>query len=125
MNWTADQATLGHAAGKSIKFDHARLRALIDEATFDSNDESDEYAGLLGMIRDEVAYPFCARVQGEDVECIRFERSTKGFGLNAICLGQKSKSRTVNIDNLEWTDPLPRGYEWIEAYLAWRKETGW
>jgi hypothetical protein len=124
MYWTADRTTLTHAAGKSIRFDHARLRALIDEATFDSNDESDEYAGLVGMIRAEVACPFRARVQGEDIECVRFEWPKKGYGLNAICRSQNGngKSRTVDIGNLEWIDPLPTGYERIEAYLAWRKE---
>ncbi len=124
MNWTADQTTLSHAAGKSIRFNHARLRALIDEATSDSNDESDEHAGLLGRIREEVACPFWARVQGENVECVRFEWPKKGYGLNVICRGQKGKLRTVDIGSLEWTDPLPQGYEWIEAYFAWRKEVG-
>jgi len=126
MNWTADRTTVTHAPGRSIRFDHARLRALIDEAIFDSNDESDEHAGLLGMIREEVACPFWARLQGEEVECVRFERPKKGYGLNAICRGQNGngKPRTVDIESLEWTDPLPKGYERIEAYLAWRKEIG-
>lgn len=125
MNWTADQTTLSHAAGKSIRFNHARLRALIDEATSDSNDESDEHAGLLGMIREEVACPFWARLQGEEVECVRFERPKHGYGLNAICRQNgNGKRQTVDIGSLEWTDPLPRGYEWIEAYFAWRKEVG-
>src|SRR5271166_1225699 len=73
MEWTADRTKLSHAAGKSIRFDHTRLRALIDEATFNSKDESDEHAGLLSMIRQEVACPFWARVEGEEVECVRFE----------------------------------------------------
>ena len=126
MYWTAERTTMSHTAGKSIRFNHARLRALIDEATFDSNDESDEYAGLLGMIREEVACPFRARLQGEDTECVRFERPKRGYGLNAICRGQNGngKPRTVDIGCLEWIDPLPKGYEWIEAYLAWRKEVG-
>jgi len=125
MNWTADRTTLSHTAGKSIRFNHARLRALIDEATFDSNDENEEHAGLLGMIREEVACPFWARLQGEDVECVRFEWPKKGYGLNVICRGQNgNKPRTVDIGSLEWTDPLPKGYEWIEAYFAWRKEVG-
>src|SRR5216110_1495836 len=51
--------------------DRKRLRALIDQATSDSVDESDEHAGLLSTIREEVACPFPARLIGEDVECIR------------------------------------------------------
>ena len=80
MNWTVDRPKLSQATGKSAGFDLARLRALIDEATSDSNDESDEHAGLLGMIRQEVVCPFRARVQGEDVECVRFEWPKIGDG---------------------------------------------
>src|SRR5208283_1218721 len=121
MNWTADRTKLSHATGKSAGFDHTRLRALIDEATSDSNDESDEHAGLLGMIRQEVACPFRARIQGEDVECTRFEWPKKGYGLNAVCETRKGKTRIVDISLLEWPDSLPEGHKWIEAYLAWRE----
>lgn len=124
MNKTADRPKLSRASGESARLDANRLRALIDQATSDSNDESDEHAGLLGMIREEVACPFRARVQGEDVECVRFEWPKVGDGLNAICRSQKGKSRTVDVGSLEWTDPLPKGHEWIEAYLAWRKLVG-
>ncbi|MBV8488619.1 MAG: hypothetical protein JO161_10105 [Planctomycetaceae bacterium] len=124
MNKTADRPKLSRASGESARLDANRLRALIDQATSDSYDESDEHAGLLGMIREEVACPFRARVQGEDVECVRFEWPKVGDGLNAICRSQKGKSRTVDIGSLEWTDPLPKGHEWIEAYLAWRKLVG-
>ena len=124
MNETADRPKLSRASGESGRLDANRLRALIDQATSDSNDESDEHAGLLGMIREEVACPFRARVQGEDVECVRFEWPKVGDGLNAICRSQKGKSRTVDVGSLEWTDPLPKGHEWIEAYLAWRKLVG-
>lgn len=68
---------------------------MIDEATTDSNDESDEYAGLLSMIQEEVVCPFLIRVQGEDVECVRFEWPKKGYGLNAVCRTRKGKTRIV------------------------------
>jgi hypothetical protein len=123
MNWnwqrrksaTLDVATSHH--------DRVKLRALIDQATGDCVDESDEHAGLLSVIREEVACPFPARVAGEDVECIRFEWPKNGYGLNAAC---KSKSKTfvVDIGALEWVEPLPKGHEWIEAYFAWRDLLG-
>ena len=97
---------------------------MIDEATTDSNDESDEHAGLLSMIRDEVVCPFAARVQGEDVDCVRFEWPKKGYGLNAVCRTRKGKMRIVDIAALEWLEPRPGGYEWIEAYFAWRELVG-
>lgn len=113
-------ATLPDRAGRE---DDSRLRALIDRATGDSQDESDEHAGLLSTIREEVACPFRARVDGHEVECIRFEWPRNGYGLNAICRSS-SKTSVVDIGRLEFVGPLPKGYEWIEAYFAWRDLNG-
>jgi hypothetical protein len=118
MNWNwrhGRSPTLDKAVSRP---DRTKLRALIDQAIHDSVDESDEHAGLLSMIREEVACPFPARVNGENVECVRFDWPSKGYGLNAVC---KCKGNTlvVDISKLEWTEPRPQGYEWIEAYFAW------
>jgi len=124
MNWSTQESRSGFSPKTSVNHDRSKLRALIDEATTDSNDESDEYAGLLGMIREEVACPFRARIQGEDVECIRFEWPKKGYSLNAVCQTRKGKTRIVDISLLECPDSLPEGHKWIEAYLAWREQMG-
>ena len=119
MNWNflkGRTATLDHP---SIT-DAARLRALIDQATGDSVDESDEHAGLLSTIRAEVVCPFPARIAGEDVECVRLEWPKNGYGLKAICKS-KTKTREVDISLLEFVEPLPKGHEWLEAYFAWRE----
>jgi len=118
MNWNwhvGNSATLDPAPGRS----HTKLRALIDQATSDSVDESDEHAGLLSMIREEVVCPFRARVAGEEVECVRFEWPKTGYGLNAVCKS-KGKTLVVDIGMVEGIEPLPKGHEWIEAYFAWR-----
>jgi hypothetical protein len=115
-NWhVGNSATLDAAPSRS----DTKLRALIDQATSDSVDESDEHAGLLSMIREEVVCPFRARVAGEEVECVRFEWPKNGYGLNAVC---KTKGNTlvVDIGMVEGIEPLPKGHEWIEAYFAWR-----
>ena len=118
MNWNwhaGKSATLDSAAGRS----DTKLRALIDQATSDSVDESDEHAGLLSMIREEVVCPFRAKVAGEEVECVRFEWPKNGYGLNAVCK-TKGKTLVVDIGTVEGIEPLPKGHEWIEAYFAWR-----
>jgi hypothetical protein len=123
MNWNwqrGKSATLDVAATRS---DRGKLRALIDQATGDSVDESDEHAGLLSVIREEVVCPFRARVAGEDVECMRFEWPKNGYGLNAVCKS-KTKTLVVDVGALEWVEPLPKGHEWIEAYFAWRDLLG-
>jgi hypothetical protein len=118
MNWNLHlgrTATLDHPA----KLERTRLRAMIDQATGDSLDESDEHAGLLSTIRAEVVCPFPARLAGEDVECIRLDWPKKGYGLNAVCKGN-ARTQVVDISMLEFVEPLPRGHEWIEAFFAWR-----
>jgi len=118
MNWNWDvgrSATLDAAPSRS----DTKLRAMIDQATSDSVDESDEHAGLLSMIREEVVCPFRARIAGEEVECVRFVWPRKGYGLNAVCKS-KGKTLVVDISMVEGIEPLPKGHEWIEAYFAWR-----
>jgi hypothetical protein len=99
--------------------DRKRLRALIDQATSDSVDESDEHAGLLSTIREEVSCPFHARLAGEDVDCLRFEWPKNGYGLNAVCQST-GRTQVVDVRMLEFVEPKPKGHEWIDAYFAWR-----
>lgn len=123
MNWNPHfrrAATIETGSGPGPKPSRPRLRALIDQATSDSVDESDEHAGLLSVIREEVACPFPARLGGEDVECLRLEFPRNGYGLNAVCRTPAGKTQIVDIGRIEWVDPRPDGHEWIEAYFAWR-----
>jgi hypothetical protein len=124
MNWSPNHAVTRRHETSSVKSDRLKIQALIDQATTDSVDESDEHVGLLGMIREEVACPFRARIQGAEVECLRLEWPKKGYGLNAVCRTHIGKIRVVDIDKLEWVEPLPTGYQWIEAYFAWREWVG-
>jgi hypothetical protein len=124
MNWKLKRVVTSRPQTVSVKSDRSKIQALIDQATMDSNDESDEHVGLLGMIREEVTCPFQARVQGVEVECLRLEWPKKGYGLNAVCRTDQGKIMVVDIDKLEWIDPLPAGYEWIEAYTTWREWVG-
>ncbi len=121
MNPRLQESRSSPRPSDSIRFDRSELRALIDEATTDSVDESDEYVGLLGMIREEVTCPFRARIQGEDVECTRFEWPKQGYTVNAVCQTKRGKTRVVDISLLELPDSRPEGYKWVEAYLAWRE----
>jgi hypothetical protein len=123
MSWAKHQGNATLKSNSSVISDRPGpgLRALIDQATTDSVDESDEHAGLLGMIREEVACPFPARVGGDEVECLAFEWPRNGYGLNVVCRSRNGEDRIVDIAKLELVDPLPEGHEWIEAYLAWRE----
>lgn len=123
MFWNRTRGAAATLPEGSTHAERRRVRALIDQATRDSQDESDEHAGLLSTVREEVLCPFRARLGGEEVECIRLEFPKVGYGLNAVCRS-RGKTQVVDISRLEWIEPLPQGHEWIEAYLAWRQLIG-
>jgi len=103
--------------------DRARLQALIQEATVDCYDEHEEHMGLMNLIEENVVCPFPAKVIGEDVEVVELRSPEAGFGLDAVCR-YKGKDYNIDINSLEWPKKKPEGFEWIEAYLAWRASLG-
>jgi hypothetical protein len=105
---------------KKKKDDSERLRELIEEATVDCYGEYEEHVGLMTMIEDNVVCPFLAKVIGEDVEVVELRAPESGFGLDAVCRS-KGKDYRIDISSLEWPKKKPKGYKWIEAYLAWRE----
>src|SRR5438132_10631633 len=99
--------------------DRERLRALIEEATVDCYGPEEQLTGLWTMIEDNVVCPFRAKVVGEEVKVIGFEPNG-GHVFFATC-ERKGKKYQVDLGSLEWIEPHPEGFEWIEAYLAWRE----
>jgi hypothetical protein len=110
-------------AKKATNKDRARLDALIEEATVDCYDESEQHIGLLTMVEENVVCPFQAKVIGEDVEVVELRSPDAGFGLNAVCR-YKGKDYPIDIHSLEWPKKKPEGFEWIEAYQAWLGNIG-
>ena len=100
--------------------DPERLQELIEEATVDAYGEDEQHMGFLTMIEDNVACPFKAKIIGEEVEATAVESPESGYGLKVICR-YKGKLYPIDITSLEWIDPLPEGFEWIEAYFEWLK----
>ena len=99
--------------------DRERFRDLIEEATVDCYGEEEQRTGFQSVLESEVACPFRARVIGEEVEVTELEGSPSGLGVNAVCR-YKGKTYRVDITSLEWTEPYPEGFRWVQAYLAWR-----
>ena len=96
-----------------------RLDELIEEAISDSNGPVEEHTGLMTMIEENVVCPFRARVIGEEIEVTALEWPSSGYGLVAVCT-HKGNAYRIDITSLEWVKPLPRGFEWIAALLAWQ-----
>ena len=110
-------------AKKARDEDRERLRALIQEATVDCYGETEEHMGLVTMVEENVACPFRAKVIGEDVEVVELRAPESGFGLDAVCR-HKGKDYRIDVGSLEWPKKKPEGFEWIEAFQAWRATLG-
>ncbi len=99
------------------------LNELIQEATIDCYDVSEEFSGIMTMLEDNVTCPFQAKIIGETVEVMSLEWPDYGNSVKAVCKN-KNKKYTVDIGSFEWIEPLPEGFEWIEAYFQWYKTIG-
>ena len=107
-------------AKKNKSGDRERLSGLIAEATVDCYGEEEQFTGLCCMIEQEVVVPFKAKVIGEAVTVTSLDPADTGHSIQATCERNGMKYR-LDVTSLEWKKPYPKGFEWIEAYLAWRE----
>lgn len=105
------------AVGISTKLTEARLDQLIEDATVDAHDESEQRLGFYTMMEKELALPFVALVLGVEVTVERIDL-TEADEIVAICTRGRTR-QAVSIVELPLPVPPPRGAEWIEAYRRW------
>jgi hypothetical protein len=100
-----------------MKPSRAKLRKLIDEATVDAYNDSEQRVGFLTMIQENLELPFKTHVLGVEVlvECVDMTASEE---IVAVCRNGRARQRIALLD-LPLPRPLPRGVEWIEAYRHW------
>lgn len=108
---------------RKAQFGPAALEKLIEEATVDAYNESEQDTGFLTMLEEHIPTPFRARVVGEDVDVQGFDVPDSGIGIVAV-VKRGGKKYRVRLVELELGTPPPEGVEWIEAYKLWAKETG-
>ena len=103
--------------GKARKNTTAYLDQLIEEATTDAYNESEQAGGFFTMIEENLAPPFLTQVLGQEVTVAKIDMTGRDE-IVAICLRGKEKL-PVPILDLPMPNPLPAGAEWIEAYRRW------
>ena len=96
----------------------AELAELIEQATVDAYDESEQATGFYTMLEEHLAMPFETEVLGVSVTVERLDL-TDDEQIVAVCARGKSRQRLPVLD-LPLPRPLPDGAEWIEAYRLWR-----
>jgi hypothetical protein len=104
-------------AKKTTKFTAKYLDKLIEEATTDAYNESEQAGGFIAMIEENLSLPFVTRVLGQEVTVARVDITSRDQ-IAAICVHGKS-TQTIPILDLPMPDPPPQGAEWIDAYRRW------
>ena len=94
-----------------------RLEAMIEEATVDAYNESEQATGWFTMIDEHLALPFETEVLGSAVKVIRVDLRDD-LSIVAICTRGRER-QAVPILDLPLPSSRPAGSEWIEAYRHW------
>ena len=97
--------------------DAGRLDALVEEATVDYYDETEQAVGLVTMIEDHLELPFQTRVLGLEVAVVAVEQDDDGSAV-AVCRRGRETQR-ISLLDLPLPSPPPKGAEWIAAYRHW------
>ena len=95
----------------------ARLAEMIEEATVDAYDESEQAMGWFTMLEEHLELPFETEVLGMSVRVTRLDHRDDDR-LVAICTRDGVK-QAIGLADLPLPTPMPRGAEWIEAYRRW------
>jgi hypothetical protein len=95
----------------------ARLKAMIEQATVDAYDESEQLSGFFVMLEEHLVLPFGTQVLGVPVTVESLGQS-EDERIVVIC-SRGAYSQRLPILDLPLPTPAPQGAEWIEAYRAW------
>ena len=93
---------------------------MIEAATVDAYNESEQTTGWFTMIEEHLEVPFGTSVLESSVvvERVDLRRDER---IVAICRRGRERHRLSVLD-LPLPTPAPAGAEWIEAYRRWRGE---
>jgi hypothetical protein len=94
-----------------------KLKQMIEEATVDCYNESEQVTGLFTMIDENLHLPFERPVLGVSVVVERLDLSDREE-IVAICSRGRDR-QSIPILDLPLPSPPPEGEEWIEAYRHW------
>jgi len=97
----------------------AHLDKLIEEATVDCYNESEEVTGIFTMLEENLAVPIATTILGVEVMVERVDLN-EADEIVAVCRRGREKQRVPVID-LPLPEPKPKGAEWIDAYRRWAR----
>jgi hypothetical protein len=90
---------------------------MVEEATVDCYNESEQATGLFTMIEEHLALPFETLVLGVRITVDAVDLS-QDDRIVAICVRDQARQAIPLLD-LPMPEPVPGGAEWIAAYRRW------
>lgn len=90
---------------------------MVEQATIDCYDDSEEVTGFFTMIGDNLVVPFETQVLGVSV-LVEGVDQTEDDRIVAICRRGKHL-QSIPILDLPLPTPPPEGADWIDAYRHW------
>ena len=96
-----------------------QLERLIEDATVDCSNESEECTGLFEMIHEHLEIPFVTTVLGVAVKVTAVD-ITDDDQIVAVCRRGHDLLRVALLE-LPMPDPRPTGAEWVDAYRHWAR----
>lgn len=90
---------------------------MIQEATVDAYDESEQATGWFTMFEEHLELPFETNVLGAMVTVDSIDLRD-GSQIVAVCARGRDR-QAIALVELPLPTPRPAGSEWIEAYRSW------
>ena len=113
------KAKHGKSRKNAVRPSTAHLDKLIEEATVDCYNDSEEITGIFTMLEENLTVPFATKLLGLEVVVERVDLNKAGE-IVAVCRRGRERLRVPVID-LPLSEPRPKGAEWIDAYRRWAR----
>jgi hypothetical protein len=96
------------------------LDELVENATVDCHNESEQACGLYTAIAENLALPFETKVLGTSALVTRLHFTVRDEIVASCKRGREV--RKLRLIDLPLPSPPPRGAEWIAAYRHWLQQ---
>lgn len=119
MAKTRKEKAISESANAAPRYTVAKLEKLIEEATVDCYNESEQLSGFYAMLEDNLAVPFKTTLLGVEVVVKKIDL-TENNEIVGVCV-RKGERQRIPILELPLPCPAPAGSEWIDAYRRWTR----
>jgi hypothetical protein len=106
----------------AARWSKAELDRLVEEATVDCHDESEQVSGLYTMLENDLALPFETEILGMAVTVEAIDLTDRDT-IVAVCRRGDHRQKILLTD-LPLPSPPPAGAQWIAAYRHWARAGG-